>query len=277
MDSEPGAYTQICTVLYGGPPILDANAIGSALRAAGAHQISVLFEAAGHDDSGSIVRGRVRMDGHRVHLISVAEPARDQGIQLALREALLDDGERQLLQGHQGYIQCLYLDGSPNALSQLRALYRIASALVASSRGSSPALGIVDPRALIAHTTVAATALLRWLDTAPPPIALWIRLFAITDRAGDLWLLTRGLTHFRAPELALRAGDVADGEDGESLLMSIASWIVTGAAQVRPGDQLEMMAAEGHPGSSASWRCVAPDSHLTWMDAPFGTILLRPA
>ena len=277
MEHGSGTYTQACAVLYDGPPLIDAQAIGAALRAAGARHISVVFEAENHTGPDSIVRGRIRMDGHTVHVVSAARPATDQTMRVALREALLDDEDRESLLAHQGCTQCLYLEGSTSPLAQLRALYRVAGALITASGSSSHALGVVDAPALIALPAAEAVSLLRWLDASPPPIGLWVRLFCITDSDGDLWLLTRGLTHFQVPELALRARDVSGEDDGESLLMSIASWIITGAGKIRPGDKLTMMAEENHPDSSATWRCVVPEQKAGWMAAPFGTVLLLPA
>jgi hypothetical protein len=279
VEQTPG-YAQACAILYDGAPGVRAERLDAALRQSGARECAVALDESARAAGQPVVRGRVRMDGHEIRLVLVAAPADDEATRVALREALLTDEERQALLAHRAYIHCLYARGSANPLDQLRALYRVAGALVmdaAEGGQGARALGLVDVPALHAFTAPDLLALTRYVYADPPPIDLWVRLVGVSGQRGDTWLLTRGLAHFGKPELAISGRHAASGESAEALLMSVASWIISGTARVGVGDTLEMLAEEEQGDGVSRWTCRAPSQDERWLAAPFGTLILAPA
>ncbi|GEM_PF-2123077 len=268
-------YTQGCALLYPAVPHINVPQVLNTLAAGGRHQCQMQWNGH-HDERHPILRGRVRFDQHEIHLISVAAPADDEATRLALTEALLTDDDRKVLAGHRAYIHCLYAGGSPDPLDQLRALYHVAGALITSC-APAQAIGLLDVPALQAFTTPDALELLRWLDADPPPIGLWVRIVGLSGQRGDMWLTTRGLAHFFKPELAVNGQHVNDAESAESLLMSIALWLIQGITKLHPNDTLEMMAEEGLESKMSRWRCAVPTNDQRWFAAPYGTLILEPA
>jgi hypothetical protein len=216
-----------------------------------------------HVPGNAVVYGRVQLDAHTIDLISVAAPADDQASRLTIRQALLSEEERQTLLGHQAYIHCLYAAGSPEPLEQLRALYRVVQVLTEVC-APAQAVGLLDVPALQAFSLPHLLDLLRWLDADPPPLGLWVRTVGLSGEPGSgsgggMWLVTRGM------------------ESAESLLMSIASWLIQGATRLHLGDTLEMLAEEALESRVSRWRCTSPSPEQRWLSSPYGTVVLEPA
>jgi hypothetical protein len=237
---------------------------------------------AGHHATGNaVVYGQVQLDAHTVDLISVAAPADDRASTLTIQQALLSEEERQSLFQHQAYIHCLYAGGSPEPLVQLRALYRVVQAMTQVC-APAQALGLLDVPALQAFSLPHLLDLLRWLDADPPPLGLWVRTVGLSGEEGSssgggMWLVTRGMAHFFRPEVAVNGRYVPDAESAESLLMSIASWLIQGTARLHLGDALEMLAEESLEARVSRWRCTSPSPEQRWLSSPFGTVVLEPA
>lgn len=280
----PSPLQQACAILYDGPPALDADAVQQALQRLGARASSVAFAAMDQGaapSSGQVLRhGRAHIDGIELHLTTVAAPADDAAMQLALHAALLAEDDRAALLAHRAYLYCATQPSAAPPLAQLRALYRLAGALVATAQAGATrvggaALGVVDVPALHAIASADLLEVVRWLDADPPPLGLWVRPVGVGGGRGDMWLLTRGLAHFGAPELAVTGRDARDPESAEALLMSVALWVVQGTAALAPGHTLEMVAEEGS--GLTRWRCRAPQPEERWLAAPYGTLVLAPA
>jgi hypothetical protein len=272
--------TQGCALLYDSTPELDVAGLISILQRAGSHRCQAHI-AGRHATGNAVVYGQVQLDAHTVDLISVAAPADDRASRLTIRQALLSEEERQSLFQHQAYIHCLYAGGSPEPLAQLRALYRVVQALTEVC-APAKALGLLDIPALQAFSLPHLLDLLRWLDADPPPLGLWVRTVGLSGEeggssGGGMWLVTRGMAHFFQPEVAVNGRYVPDAESAESLLMSIASWLIQGTARLHLGDTLEMLAEESLEARVSRWQCTSPSPEQRWLSSPFGTVVLEPA
>jgi hypothetical protein len=272
---------QGCALLYDNTPELNTARLISILQRSGSHRCQA--HMAGHDATGKVVvYGEVQLDAHTIDLISVAAPADDQASRLTILEALLSEEERQTLLRHHAYIHCLYTGGSPEPLEQLRALYRVVQALTEVC-APARALGLLDIPALQAFSLPHLLDLLRWLDADPPPLSLWVRTVGLSGEQGGssgvgaIWLVTRGMAHFFQPEVAVSGQYVPDAESAESLLMSIASWLIQGTTRLHLGDTLEMMAEEAVESRVSRWRCASPAPEQRWLSSPYGTVVLEPA
>jgi hypothetical protein len=272
--------TQGCALLYDSTPELDTARLISILQRSGSHRCQAHM-AGRHAPGTAVVYGQVQLDAHAVDLVSVAAPADDAASRLTIRQALLSEGERQTLFQHQAYIHCLYAGGSPQPLEQLRALYRVAQALTEVC-APAQALGLLDVPALQAFSLPHLLDLLRWLDADPPPLSLWVRTVGLSGEqggsggGGGMWLVTRGMAHFFQPEVAVNGRYVPDAESAESLLMSIASWLIQGTTRLHLGDTLEMLAEEAIESRVSRWRCASPSPEQRWLSSPFGTVVLEP-
>ncbi|MGO8948582.1 MAG: hypothetical protein ACLQUY_13165 [Ktedonobacterales bacterium] len=275
MNVKQPKYTQGCAVLYDSVPYPNAARLVQALNPQGTLSCQARF-AGGHAEGSLVVRGRIDLGQHSIDLISVAAAADDQASRLALLESLLSPEDRQTLQGHQAYIHCLYAGGSTEPLEQLRALYRVVAALT-DSCAPAEALGLLDVPALQAFARADLLDLLKWLDADPPPIGLWVRVVEVGGEQGGLWLVTRGLFHFFQPEIAVDGQHLGNEESAESLLMSLASWLIQGSTRLHLGDTLDMLAEEGRESRVSRWRCRPPSYEQRWLAAPYGTVILEPA
>ena len=279
--TPPKKPTQGCALLYDSTPELDTVHLITILQSAGFHTCRAQM-AGRHAPGKAVVYGQVQLDAHTVDLVSVAAPADDPASKLTILEGILSPEDRQALLGHQAYIHCLYAGGSQRPLEQLRALYRVVQALIEVS-APAQALGLLDVPALQAFSLPQLLDLLRWLDADPPPIGLWVRTVGLSGEhegngggAGDMWLVTRGLAHFLQPEVAVNGRYVLDAESGESLLMSIASWLIQAMTRLHLGDTLEMLAEEAMESRVSRWRCASPAPEQRWLASPYGTVVLEP-
>ena len=268
-------YTQGCALLYDRPPQLDSARIIRALDPTQALGCRAHF-VGGHDQGSLVVKGRIDLGEHHVDVVSVAAAADDQATRLALQESALSAEDCQALMDHRAYIHCQYIGERKAPLEQLRALYRVVLGLL-DSCAPAEALGLVNVPALLAFTRAELLEMLRWLDADPPPIGLWLRVVALGGEPAGIWLVTRGLFAFMQPEIAVNGNHVVDEEGGESLLMSIASWLIQGGAVLRPDDTLEMLAEEDRESKTSHWHCRVPTSRQGFLAAPHGTLILEPA
>jgi len=273
--------TQGCALLYDSTPEPDTSRLISILEGTGSHRCRASVTGR-HGPGKAVVYGQVQLDAHIVNLVSVDSPADDRVSRLTILQAMLSDEERQVLFGHRAYIHCLYAGGSQEPLEQLRALYRVVQALTEVC-APAQALGLLDIPALQAFSLPHLLELLRWLDADPPPLGLWIRIIGLSgaqEGAGNsahVWLVTRGLAHFFQPEIAVNGQYVPDAESAESMLMSIASWLIHRATRLNLGDTLEMLAEESLESRVSRWRCSSPSPEQRWLASPYGTVVLEPA
>ncbi len=268
-------YSQACAVLYSRPQEISAADLAASLDPSRMLGCRVSVDGS-HDDGNLLVRGRIELGHHHIDIVSVAAPAADQASILAVQGSELTPDDSRLLLGHQAYVHCLYAGGSANPLEQLRSLYRVVMSLFDTATPEE-ALGFLNVPALIAFTRADAVRMLKWLDSEPPPFGLWVRIVALGGESGSTWLVTRGLFAFLLPEIAVNGTYVSDEQSGESLLMSIASWLIQGLAQLQVGDTLEMLAEEDRESKLSRWLCRAPTRQQRFLAAPYGTLILEPA
>lgn len=260
--------TQSCTVLYNRLPIFNAEVQQEALqRLVGPATFELSAVGPAGTSGASITGGLAEFGDHRVALIALPQPVRQEILDVTAAVSPMPDEQRAAFANHGAAVRVLYVGSDPDPVGQLTALYGVAAMLV-----DLGGIGIINERAALAQPTELLDTLLPLLGDEIPPIQLWTG--ALTFVLGEneeiprYLLRTYGMEQCNLPEVAMYLRDRSLADDAYHILMNVCLYFVQSRENfsLGIGDRVEF---NGH-----TYLLTDPGSETDELTAPTSLLLL---